>query len=119
MFWFEGLHPLQGDPFRDFAPFATACLRPETELRLVMPLPELKHRLDNLTSLDRSYRELHASPEDVQRLLEQLQIEQAQPCSLARLLSAWPSYKHDALRLSIAWLAKLGCISWSHPLGTR
>ena len=47
-------HPLRGDPFRDFAPFATACLGPETELRLAMPLPELQHRLSNLTSLDRA-----------------------------------------------------------------
>ena len=37
-----------------------------------MPLPELQHRLNNLTSLDRCYGQLHASPEDVQRLLEQL-----------------------------------------------
>ena len=43
----EGQHPLRGDPFRDFAPFATACLGPDTELRLAMPLPELQQRLNN------------------------------------------------------------------------
>ena len=36
---------LRADPFRDFAPFATATLDPDTELRLAMPLPELQHRL--------------------------------------------------------------------------
>ena len=75
----EAQHPLRGDPFRDFAPFATACLGPETELRLAMPLPELQHRLNNLTSLDRCYGELHASPADVQRLLEQLQARGLSP----------------------------------------
>ena len=75
------------NPFRDFAPFATACLGPDTELRLAMPFPELQHRLNNLTSLDRCYEQLHASPLDLQRLLAQLQTEG--PCSLERLLSAW------------------------------
>ena len=107
-------HPLRGDPFRDFAPFATACLGPETQLCLAMPLPELQCRLNNLTSLDRCYDELHSSSADVQRLLEQLHSEEGQTCSLMRLLSAWPAEQHDAVRLSLTWLAKLGCIHWSH-----
>ena len=104
----EAQHPLRADPFRDFAPFATACLGPETELRLAMPLPELQHRLSNLTRLDRCYGQLHASPADLQRLLVQLQGEGAQPASVKRLLTAWPAEQHDALRLSLTWLAKLG-----------
>ena len=120
-FGLQAQHPLRGDPFRDFAPFATACLGPKTQLRLAMPLPELHHRLSNLTSLDRCYEQLHASPEDLQRLLVQLQElqgEAAQPCSLRRLLNAWPVEQHDDLRLSLTWLAKLGCIHWSHPPAT-
>ena len=111
----EAQHPLRSDPFRDFSPFATGCLGRETKLYLAMPLPELEQRLSNLTSLDCCYGQLHASPEDVQRLLEQLQCEGAQGCTLSRLLSAWPSEQHDALRLSLIWLAKLGLIHWSHP----
>ena len=111
----EGQHPLRADPFRDFAPFATACLRPDTELLLAMPLPELQYRLNTLTSLDRFYEQLHATPTQLRRLLEQLNSEVAQPCSLARLLSAWPAEQHDSLRLSLTWLAKLGFIHWSHP----
>ena len=115
----ETQHPLRGDPFRDFAPFATACLGPETELRLAMPLPELQHQLNNLTSLDSCYGQLHASPADVQRLLVQLHGEGAQWCSLKRLLTAWPIEQQDDLRLSLTWLAKLGCIHWSHPPSAR
>ena len=99
----EDQHPLRGDPFRDFAPFATACLGSETELRLAMSMPELQHRLNNLTSLDRCYWELRAGPGDVQRLIEQLQSNRAQPCSLESLLSAWPLEKHDGLRISLTW----------------
>ena len=115
----EAQHPLRADPFRDFAPFATACLGPETELRLAMPLPELQHRLSNLTRLDRFYGQLHASPADLQRLLLQLQGEGAQPCSVKRLLTAWPVEQHDDVRLSLTWLAKLGLIHWSQPSGKR
>ena len=105
-------HPLRADPFRDFAPFATECLGPDTELSLAMSLPELQIRLNNLTSLDRCYEHLHFSPSDLQRLFVQLQNG---PCSLKFLISAWPPEKHDILRLSVTWLAKLGCINWSHP----
>ena len=112
-------HPLRGDPFRDFAPFATDCLAPETELRLAMPLPELQHRLSNLTSLDRCYEKLRASPADLQRLLVQLQGEGVKFCSLRRLLTAWPVEQHDDVRLSLTWLAKLGCIHWSNPPAAR
>ena len=113
-FGLEAQHPLRGDPFRDFAAFATSCLGPETELRLAMPLPELQHRLNNLTRLEHCHEQLHASPADLQRLLVQLQGEGAQSCSLTRLLAAWPVEQHDELRLSLTWLAKLGCIHWSH-----
>ena len=108
----------------DLIPSAIFCLvcyfllGSETELRLAMPLPELQHRLNDLTSLDRCYGELHASPADVQRLLEQLHSEGDQPCHLMHLLRAWPDEQHDALRLSLTWLAKLGCIQWSNSLGS-
>ena len=51
-----GQHPLRGDPFRDFAPFATHALGLKPSCALAMPLPELQHRLNNLTSLDRVLR---------------------------------------------------------------
>ena len=109
----EAQHPLRADPFRDFAPFATSCLEPETVLRLAMPLPELQHRLSNLTSLDRCYEQLRACPSDLRLLMAQLQSEG--PCSLRRLLTSWPAKQHDELLLSLTWLAKLGCIYWSPP----
>ena len=111
----ENQHPLRADPFRDFAPYSTACLGSKTKLSLAMPLPELQHRLNNLTSLDRCYGDLHFSPADLQRLLEQLQVEEVQPCPLEHLLSVWPDGQRDAVRLSLTWLAKLGFIKWSHP----
>ena len=116
---YGGLHPLRSDPFLDFAPFATACLVPETKLTLAMPLSEIKHRLRNLSELDLCYEKLHASPANLFRLLEQLHSESTQPCHLKSLLSAWPLEQHDSLRLGLIWLAKLGCIHWSHPPAAR
>ena len=111
------LHPLRGDPFRDFAPFATTSLGPETVLRLALPLSELQNRLNNLTNLDCFYKQLHFGSASLQRLL--LQLESEGPSPLKHLLNAWPADQHDALRLSLTWLAKLGCIHWSCPTETR
>ena len=69
------LHPLRGDPFRDFAPFATTSLGPETVLRLALPLSELQNRLNNLTNLDCFYKQLHFGSASLQRLLLQLESE--------------------------------------------
>ena len=71
----EVQHPLRADPFRDFAPFATSCLGPETQLSLASHLLEVQELLNNLTTLDRYYEHLHAGPLDVQRLLLQLHNE--------------------------------------------
>ena len=68
----EVQHPLRADPFRDFADFATASLDPQTELHLALPLPDIQHRLNNLTSLDRCYEQLHVDLSDLERLLVQL-----------------------------------------------
>ena len=84
-----------------------------------MPLPELQQRLNNFTSLDLCYGELHASPKDVQRLLVQLHDEGAQTCTLTHLLSAWHPEKHDSLQLALIWLAKMGCVRWSQPPAAR
>ena len=110
------IHPLRADPFRDFAPFATSCLGPETMLRLSLPLNEVYDRLNNLTYLDRFFDQLHASPSDLQRLLAQLESEGSSLLHI--LLQDWPAEQHDALTLSLTWLAKLGCIHWSDSTQT-
>ena len=110
-------HPLRSDPFRDFASFATSSLGHDTELRLSLPLHEIEHRFNNLTSLDKKYEHLHACSSDLKNLL--LQLHKQGPCSLERLLNSWPPAQHDVLRLSCTWLAKLGFIQWFHPSTTR
>ena len=105
-------HPLRGDPFRVFSHFATSCLGPETYLSLSMPLSQLEHDLNNLTTLDCVYGDLHAPPADVQRLVLLIDREAPNSCNLFRLLSNWPPERHDSLCLSITWLAKLGFIHW-------
>ena len=106
-------HPLRADPFCDFALFSSTCLGPDTVLSLALSLRELEHRLNNLTSLDRRYEQLHAGRMDLKRLLVQLHSEGPSPLKL--LLSSWPHEKHDELKLTLTWLAKLGCIHWSQP----
>ena len=75
-----------------------------------MPLSEVQQRLNSLINLDRFYEELHANPTDLERLI--LQIDSNQPLTFKNLLLAWPDDNHDLVKLSITWLAKLGCVKW-------
>jgi D-inositol-3-phosphate glycosyltransferase len=108
------LHPLRSDPFHDFAGFATSTLLPQTQLRLALPWPQLIEQVNQLAGLDRCYEQIHARAPELGPLLERLQA--LQPCSCSTLLAAFPPERHDALRLTITWFAKLGCIQWSAPV---
>ena len=103
-------HPLRANPFCDFSTFASSSLGPDTGLCLSLPLSEVQQRLNSLINLDRFYEELHANPTDLERLI--LQIDSNQPLTFKYLLLAWPDDNHDLVKLSITWLAKLGCVKW-------
>ena len=57
---------------------------------------------------------LHASTDDLLKLLTQLENEGS--CSLRHLLAYWRVDQHDVINLSLVWLAKLGFIRWSNSL---
>ena len=97
----EAQHPLRGDPFRDFAPFATACIGSETLLHLAMPLIEIEHRLSNLTFWIAATR--ISMP--VQRMFSDCWFS-FQAIVLSLLVQCLAIEKHDGLRLSLTWLAK-------------
>ena len=108
----EVQHPLRSDPFQDFSSFATESLKPHTSLCLNLSLKESQYRLSNLCTLDQMYGHLHASTDDLLKLLSQLENEGS--CSLRHLLAYWRADQHDVIKLSLVWLAKLGFIRWSN-----
>lgn len=104
-------HPLRGNPFADFAGFATTQLGLDTPLALVQNLDWALDQLQRLTDLDRCYEGCHAPPEELEPLLRTLaQQGQASP---RQLLQSSDPARHQPLLLALGWLAKLGLLRWS------
>ena len=105
------IHPLRGNPFADFACFATSNLHSQALLKLNSELNKSLAALDNLTKLDLVYRECHADVAELQNLLTDL--ANNGPLPLQTLLSSHPTDRHQSLAMGVSWLAKLGLISWN------
>jgi len=107
------LHPLRGNPFADFAGFATAQLQPHTRLALAVPQLEALAALERLTTLDRVYGGCHATLAELQQLLAE--IGQQGSSSVEQLVAAAQPARHQSLLMGLSWLAKLGLLRWSSP----
>jgi len=104
-------HPLRGNPFADFAGFASSQLHLDTPLALAVELKAALGQLQTLTRLDRCYEGCHAPPADLEPLLHALaELGQASP---RQLLQSSDPARHQALLMGLAWLAKLGLLRWS------
>lgn len=110
------LHPFRGNPFADFAHFATAQLTPSTLVALILqtsigqgPEPSLS----GLTGLDLAYGACHASQAELQQLVAQLRPGHPRP--VQELLAPFSPDRHQALQMGLVWLAKLGVIGWMIP----
>jgi D-inositol-3-phosphate glycosyltransferase len=109
-------HPFRGNPFADFAHFATAQLAPRTLVALNTETPSRSQQglgLEGFAGLDLVYGGCHASQVELQQLLALLQSDQ--PQALETLLAAFPGDRHQALAMGVVWLAKLGVIRWITP----
>lgn len=107
------ISPLRGDPFADFAGFATTVLDPATRLRLRPGVgPEtLTHA--QAVALNRQYPGLRGSPEEAARLLAL--VAAADPphgCPVAQLTDAFTPDRRPFIPTTLVWLAKLGLLDW-------
>ena len=102
-------HPTKGDPFRDFAGFATATLSARTMLALRPGV--------GLADLDRSaglaldmfggnWRGTHGECQALLGLLD------GGPRSVGELLASFPKARGRRVQLSLLWMCKLGLLSW-------
>lgn len=101
--------PVRGDPFADFAGFATGVLGPETVIEL---RGDWRARLsaEGQVRLDALFAAWRGSPEEVVILLKALE---AGPAPVARLLECVPLERRPWAAMSLTWLAKLGVVGWS------
>ena len=103
-------HPLRGNPFADFACFATSSLHSLATVKLNSELSNCLAALDTLTRLDLVYGECHADLAELRNLL--IDLANNGPLSLQSLLSSYPNERHQSLAMGVSWLAKLGIINW-------
>jgi hypothetical protein len=104
------LHPLKGDPFADFAGFATQDLGLERRLRLRPGTGESDLARSEGVELDGAFRMWRGTPEEAGRVVELL--AGAGELSVRDLLLAFPAERRRAVQMSLVWLAKIGVVDW-------
>ena len=107
------LHPLRGDPFADFAGFATHDLGLERRLRLRPGAGAADLARAAGVDLDGAFRIWRAPSEDAARIVELL--SEAGELSVRDILLAFPVDRRRAIQMSLVWMAKLGILDWLAP----
>lgn len=103
-------NPVKGDPFRDFAGFATHVVGPRTVVSLRPGAgPADLDRAAGL-ALDRFGESWRLKPEDTARLVDLLATQG--PLTAESVAGAFPPQKIREVELTLAWLAKLGVVDW-------
>ena len=100
--------PLRGDPFHDFAHFATATLDPQLMVRRVLTTPSGTDQPS--VALDHFFQGLRGTGQENGALLDLL--ADGADHSVEQLLASFPESRRHQLWLSLVWLAKLGQIDW-------
>jgi len=109
-------HPVKGDPFRDFAGFATSILTLDTLLR---PRPGVQtHDLARLqvVELDMFAANWRCSIEECQLILDHLAKVGETPAKA--VLKLFPLERRRRVHLGLVWMAKQDLLDWRDPSET-
>jgi glycosyltransferase involved in cell wall biosynthesis len=103
-------HPVKGDPFRDFAGFASAVLGLDTPL-VATPgaSPDQVLAAADVT-LDVAFPSRRADLGECARALQLIADGEAR--TVREVLTAFPTPRRRAVELSLLWLAKHGFVDW-------
>jgi glycosyltransferase involved in cell wall biosynthesis len=106
----SGRHPVKGDPFRDFAGFATVTLTPETRIRLRPGV--MADDLDRCRGieLDMFAANWRGSIEEFQQVLAQL--SEGRVKAVKDLLQSFPEPRRRRVETGLVWMAKQGFLDW-------
>jgi glycosyltransferase involved in cell wall biosynthesis len=103
-------HPVKGDPFRDFAGFATSVLTLETRLRLRPgTTPQDLVRLQSV-ELDMFAANWRCTIQECEQILEYL--AQAGDSAANDIVKTFPIERRRRVHLGLAWMAKQGLLDW-------
>lgn len=103
-------HPVSGDPFLDFAHFASQVLDVETRLTAVPGVTGEAVLGAQPVELDRVYAGLRAPPETCAQALDLLARNGAM--TVRDILLEFPTAQRRGLELALGWMAKQGFVDW-------
>ena len=107
-------NPIKGDPFRQFANFASGTMGPDTVLflREAGVLPNIHHILERTRSvrLDMFGAAWRGAPANLDGLLQDLL---SGPKPVEDLLAKIPESERPFAQLALVWMCKLGVLGWN------
>lgn len=104
------LNPVKGDPFEDFAHFATEVLTLDTRLAAVPGMTAATVLDSEKVTLDRIYAPLRAPVASCARVIDLL--NERGPMPVRDILLSFPQGERRNLELALAWMAKHGFVDW-------
>ncbi len=109
------MNPLRGDPFEDFRGHPSSVMKPGLRLRLAAGAEEDPLGAGMTASLDHLFPGLRGTRAEAKQVIELLRENGS--LSVKELLSSFPPARRPFVRMSLAWLAKLGIMDWLPTLG--
>jgi len=104
------LNPVKGDPFRDFAGFASMTLSLETRVRLASGVTAANLDLIRNSQLDMFAANWRCTLDEAQQVIALLTDSQAM--TVKAVLLAFPQARRRLLHLGLVWMAKQGLLDW-------
>ena len=104
------LNPLRADPFETFRGHPSAVMDEDLRLRLAPPLGRGALAADPGVELDHLFPGLRGSEAEARRVVELLR--EAGSLPVREVLLAFPPARRPFVRMSLAWLAKVGVVDW-------
>jgi len=104
------IHPVKGDPFRDFAGFASAVMGLDTPLFAAVGATPEKVRAAGAVTLDVAFPAWRADLTECARALELIAGGEAR--TVGEVLLQFPMPRRRAVELGLLWLAKHGFVEW-------
>lgn len=105
-----GGNPLKGDPFADFAGFATEASRLDLPLQVTPGISPADVLNTEAVELDQAFGYWRASLEECARALSL--VAEGQAATLKDVLLAFPQERRRAVELGLHWMAKQGFLDW-------
>ena len=104
------INPLRGDPFADFAGFATHALHVDLPLRVRPGVSEADLERTTQVELDGAFGGWRASLDEARLILSR--IASGETPTVKTVLLSFTIERRRAVQMTLVWMAKLGLLDW-------